>query len=169
MRNCYIAFDRNLEIKFYMFWTIGSIPRFMHWLLLLQLWQAPLLLQRRRHHQIWQGAYGLGFRVRGVGRGGFSRGLKERSWTVEDRRWVVDMGGRRGAGGDAKAAGWQQGEGWRCRRGKTGCNLGEEKGEGEEADRLGGEAGWRHGDCVGGRGVLALGHMWKRRRQRRED
>lgn len=94
-----------------------------------------------------------------MGRGGFSRGLKERSWTVEDRRWVVDMGGRRGAGGDAKTAGWQQGEGWHCRQGKTGCNLGEEKGEGEEADWLGGEAGWRHGDCVGGRGVLALGHM----------
>lgn len=41
-----MSFDINLGIKSYGFWTVRFIPRFVHWLILLQLWRAPLFLQR---------------------------------------------------------------------------------------------------------------------------
>lgn len=56
-------------MKSYIFWTVGSVPRFVHRLLPLQLRQAPLLLRRDDTPQLQQGAYGLGFGVGGEGEG----------------------------------------------------------------------------------------------------
>lgn len=97
----------------------------MHRLLFLQFQWTPLLPRRQRHPQLQQGAYRLGFGVKGGGRRGFS-GLKREGCgavggahgqAAKRRSRGIDSGRRAGVGGGEKRI----------------ATLGKKWGEGEEA------------------------------------
>lgn len=107
-----MSFNRNLGMKSYRFWTVGSTPRFAR----------QLLLRRQRHPQLWQGAYGLVFGIAVMigggleegGGGGVSSGLRG---MVVGGWWWTRAGCE--APSEPKSRDWQRVEGWLWRREKT--------------------------------------------------
>jgi hypothetical protein len=106
-----------MGMKSYRFWTIGSMPRFVHHLLSSNSGRLPFFsgagdtpTPAGRRVRVW--GWGEGRRgVGGGGRGGLPRGLEGWPWAAEDRQWAVDFGGRRGGGGAAGAAEMEEGGG----------------------------------------------------------
>nr|BAD21499.1 hypothetical protein [Oryza sativa Japonica Group] len=89
----------------------------------------------------------------GVGEGedGGSPGLDGWPWEAVARRWVVDIGGRRGAGGGAEAAGMEEGAAGSCWRWERRLGRGT-RAVGWGREGVGEEAGQGEGEGEGRRG-----------------